>query len=88
MELAGKFVNIAKIKAHKNTIISKMAEKKDIEEIIDLLEQKYEDTLFSAWDNDERDLKDTIKEILVSEKIETDDKQLKEIEDYFSVYFM
>ena len=52
-----------------------------------MLEKKYEDTLFSAWDKEEN-LKERIKEILVSEKIEIKDNQLDEIEDYFSVYFM
>lgn len=75
-------------KSLKSIVISKMAEKKDIEQIIDLLEKKYEDTLFSAWDNGEGDLKDAINEILLSEKIEINDKQIDEIEDYFSVYFM
>ena len=77
-----------KKKSLKSIVISKMAEKKTTDDIIDLLEKKYEDTLFSAWDNGKGDLKDAINEILVSEKIEINDKQIDEIEDYFSVYFM
>ena len=59
-----------------------------LERAINTLETKYSDTLFSAWDNEEISLVDTIKGLLVKENIKLSDEDINKIESYFNIYFM
>lgn len=58
------------------------------EQAMDVLENKYQSELFEAWDNEEKSLKDTIKEILVEEKINLSEEEIEDVIDYINVSFM
>lgn len=59
-----------------------------VEQAMDVLENKYQAELFEAWDNEEKSLKDTVKELLVEEKINLSEEDIEEVIDYISVSFM
>lgn len=59
-----------------------------IEKAIETLESKYGSMLFDAWDDEEKSLKDTIKELLIKEDFGVTDNELEEITDYITFSFM
>lgn len=60
----------------------------NVEQAMDVLENKYQAELFEAWDNEEKSLKDTVKELLVEEKIILSEEDIEEVIDYINVSFM
>lgn len=60
----------------------------NVEQAMDVLENKYQAELFEAWDNEEKSLKDTVKELLVEEKINLSEEDIEEVIDYINVSFM
>lgn len=73
-------------------VIAKAMKKKaftgNAEQAMDILESKHQDELFEAWDNEEKSLKDIVKEILVEEKLNLTEEEIEDVIDYINVSFM
>lgn len=73
-------------------VVAKEMKKKaftdNAEQAMDVLENKYQSELFEAWDSEEKSLKDTVKEILVEEKINLSEEEIEDVIDYINVSFM
>lgn len=68
--------------------MKKKAFTQNAEQAMDILENKYNAELFEAWDNENKPLEETIKDLLKEENIILSPEELNDVIDYINISFM